>query len=298
MPVRGLLKWYAENGRDLPWRHTADPYRILISEVMLQQTQVDRVVPKYEVWLEAYPNWRKLAHASRADVLRLWSGLGYNSRAVRLHALAKLLVEEHNGKLPANEEELRKLPGIGPYTAGAIMVFAHNEPGSCIDVNVRRIVNRIYFSKKTGLSKRKPEKMSAGSTGISRGISIRESEAVFLKSFPAKRATDYGNALMDFGSAVCTATRPKCDECPVFKLCKSKGPRPEENQERARKKQQPFLHSNRWYRGQILKTLTTAQLSESELWKQIGGDSKKDFEKALEQLRQERLVRGSRRLRL
>jgi A/G-specific adenine glycosylase len=276
-----LLSWYGKNRRDLPWRKTRDPYRILVSEVMLQQTQVDRVIPKYGAWLRAFPDWKALARASRADVLRLWSGLGYNNRAVRLHALAKLLVEQHDGNLPDEEEELKRLPGIGPYTAGAIMVFAYNTSGMCVDVNVERIMRRIYFSK---------NKIS---------ITKKEIEEVFSSSFPSERARDWGNALMDLGSIVCTTTNPACTKCPVCKDCKSKGEHPDEKSLREKTRQAPFLHSNRWWRGQILKALAQdAGLGERELFRRIAPDEEDDgkFRAALAQLKRECLVGGKRRL--
>ncbi|MBR9692483.1 A/G-specific adenine glycosylase [Candidatus Woesearchaeota archaeon] len=273
-----LLKWYADEGRDLPWRRTKDPYKILISEIMLQQTQVDRVIPKYETWLKTFPSWKTLAAGSRSDVLKLWSGLGYNNRAVRLHALSKLVVEELGGKLPVSEEELVKLPGIGPYTAGALMAFAHNKPGKCIDVNIERIVKRYSFPK------RKKE------------ITKKEAEEEFLFLFPKNKATDFANALMDFGSMICTASNPKCDDCPLYDDCKSRGERNEESNERVKKRQTTFLHSNRWWRGQILKALNQGLQTEKDIFAAIEGDDKKSFTAALAQLRAEGLLSGSRRI--
>ncbi len=273
---RAILAWYGRNKRDLPWRRTTDPYAILVSEVMLQQTQVDRVIPKYAAWLARFPGFAALAAAPRSEVLRQWSGLGYNSRAVRLHALAKLLVEQHSGQLPSTEEELVRLPGIGLYTAGALMVFAHDRPGHCIDVNIERIFRRTFFSRT--------------STGITK--SKTKIEKIFIDSFPEKRATDYGNALMDLGSAVCTATKPKCDGCPVYNLCKSRGERPDEKKAREKRKQPAFLHSNRWWRGRILKAVNeNGRLSEKDLLKIIvvrpKNDEREAFRNALEQLREE-----------
>ncbi len=289
-----LLAWYARNGRDLPWRHTTDHYRILVSEFMLQQTQVDRVLPKYTAWLTAFPDCEALAAASRADVLKLWSGLGYNNRAVRLHVLAKLVVKEHHGALPDDEEALRKLPGIGPYTAGALMAFAQNKPGKCIDVNVERIVKRIFFPK------------------TKKDITKKMIEETFLGSFPPDRATLYANALMDLGSLVCTASEPRCDECPLSEECRSKGERPEEAQERVKRRQPTFRHSNRWWRGRILKALARdASLSRKALFQKIlkekngervkrpGEETNPErFFAALEQLADEGLITTERRVRV
>ncbi|HII68507.1 TPA: A/G-specific adenine glycosylase [Candidatus Woesearchaeota archaeon] len=135
-----VLSWYKKNRRDLPWRNTTDPYHILLSEVMLQQTQVDRVIPYYEKFLLAYPTLLDLAAAGRKEILALWSGLGYNSRVVRLHKLCKELAAHHQGTFPHSEEELRKLPGIGPYTANAILAFAFNREVAVVDTNVRRVI--------------------------------------------------------------------------------------------------------------------------------------------------------------
>ena len=278
-----LLSWYAKHGRSLPWRQTRDPYAILVSEIMLQQTQVDRVIPKYEAWLKAFPDWKALADVSRSEVLGLWSGLGYNSRAVRLHALSKLVVEL-GGKLPVSEEELVKLPGIGPYTAGALMAFAHNKPGKCIDVNIERIVKRYCFPKNK------------------KEIGKKELEEEFLSLFPSD-ATAFANAMMDFGSLICIASNPKCDSCPLYDECETKGERVEEKQERKKKRQPTFLHSNRWWRGQILKALNTdGKLSRTALFQKILKETdavdKQKFDAALSQLADEGLVSAGKTVRI
>ena len=276
----GILGWYDREKRDLPWRKTTDPYKILVSEIMLQQTQVDRVIPKYHAWLASFPTWQALAEASRTTVLQHWSGLGYNNRAVRLHTLAQVIVAEFHNELPRTEEELVKLPGIGPYTAGAIRVFAHNQPGNCLDVNLERFLKRFFYGKEE-----RP--------------SLQEVRAMLLKTFP-ERARDWGNALMDFGSGICTSQRPKCEECPVFAECRSKGERPEEQQIRKKKRQSTFLHSNRWWRGQILRRLTETQEKKEELLSAIleraTAAQKKQFHAALQQLQEEGLVVGSQKL--
>lgn len=133
-----LLTWFAENARDLPWRRTRDPYRVLVSEVMLQQTQVDRVIPKYEAFLAAFPTVEALAAAPTAEVIRLWAGLGYNRRAVNLQRAARAVVEERGGLFPHEVEELLRLPGIGPYTAGAVACFAFEQDVAFVDTNIRR----------------------------------------------------------------------------------------------------------------------------------------------------------------
>ncbi len=275
--MKELLSWYAKHGRDLPWRHTTDPYKILVSEIMLQQTQVDRVIPKYNAWLKEFPSWSALASGSRANVLKLWSGLGYNSRAIRLHALAQIVVQDFGGVLPTTEDELVRLPGIGPYTAGAIMVFAHNKPGKCVDVNIERIVKRFCFHK-------------------NKKITHNEVIQEFLGLFPVNNATALGNALMDFGSMICTASKPRCSECPLFTDCKSKGERPEEQEARVKKRQPKFEGSNRWWRGQILKAVNQGVNTRQDLLKAIDADDEQAFDAALAQLCAEGLLSGSRRI--
>jgi len=285
MPFQqSLLSWYQKHGRSLPWRKTRDPYAILVSEIMLQQTQVDRVIPKYDAWLEAFPSWKALSEAPRSKVLKFWSGLGYNNRAVRLHALSKVVVEEVGGELPENEDALVKLPGIGPYTAGAIMAFAHNTSGKCIDVNIERIIKRVFFPKNK------------------KNITKKIIEERFLDSYP-ENATAYANALMDLGSLICTATRPKCDACPIRADCKSRGERPDEAALRAKRKQAPFLHSNRWWRGRILKLLNTEGVVsrsalQQKILKETGNSDALKFEAALAQLAKEGLVSADRLVRI
>ncbi len=142
---------YVKQGRSFPWRETTDPYHILVSEVMLQQTQVERVVPKYQAFLKQFPTVRVLAKASLGDVLRLWSGLGYNRRAKMLHLCAQELVQNHKGVFPCTQKELEGLPGIGPYTAGALMAFAYNQPVVMIETNIRAVYLHHFFKDKVGI---------------------------------------------------------------------------------------------------------------------------------------------------
>ena len=142
---QSLLAWYGEHGRDLPWRRTRAPYRVLVSEIMLQQTQVDRVVPKYLQFLRRYPTLRSLARARVGEVRRLWYPLGYNIRPVRLHAIAREAVARYGGRLPDSAEDLRRLPGVGRYTAGAILSFAYGRDAAVLDTNVRRVLGRVFL---------------------------------------------------------------------------------------------------------------------------------------------------------
>ena len=242
-----MLDWYKEHGRDLPWRKTRDPYKVLVSELMLQQTQVSRVIPKYEQFLETFPTLPDLARGERADVLRLWQGLGYNSRAVRLHTLAKIVVEEREGKLPETYEELLELPGIGPYTAGAVMIFAHDVAAPSVDVNVERVVRRMFWTKR-----QRPTKKAVD-------------EKAFALLQQAESPHDWHSAMMDFGSSICTAT-PNCAECPFTQKCQSRGKHPLEEK---KPKQKKFKGSNRMYRGKILKLLLEQPMTKKELFAQL-----------------------------
>ena len=200
---RRLLGWYRRHGRDLPWRRTREPYRILVSEIMLQQTQVDRVVPKYRQFLRRYPTLRTLAAAPVNEVRRLWYPLGYNIRPVRLHAIARETVSRYSGRLPRDDAALRNLPGVGRYTAGAIRAFAYGEDAAVLDTNVRRVLGRVFVG---------PRRRRRGETAY-----WRLAEALV----PDGRGYDFNQALMDFGATWCTARTPQCPRCPMKRVCAS-----------------------------------------------------------------------------
>jgi A/G-specific adenine glycosylase len=200
---RALLAWYARHGRDLPWRRTRVPYRVLVSEIMLQQTQVERVIPKYRQFLRVYPSLRALAAADVDDVRRLWYPLGYNIRPVRLHAIARETVARYGGRLPADADALRALPGIGRYTAGAMLSFAYGRDAAILDTNVRRVLGRVFLG---------PRRL-ARLRGDRRLWDLAEALV------PAGRAYDFNQALMDFGATWCTPRRPRCRRCPVRGVC-------------------------------------------------------------------------------
>jgi A/G-specific adenine glycosylase len=202
---RVLLAWYRLNGRDLPWRRTSDPYHILVSEVMLQQTQVDRVLPKYHEWLKKYPSLEALAAAKEKDIARTWRPLGYNIRPRRLHAIARESVERYGGALPSDEATLLSFKGIGAYTAGAIRSFAFGQRAAILDTNVARVLFRVYVR-----------------VGDTKAHTMRKHLwAVSEALVPRKQFFDFNQALMDFGATVCTARKPKCAVCPMTKLCAS-----------------------------------------------------------------------------
>jgi len=199
-----LLTWYRRHGRDLPWRKTDDPYHILVSEIMLQQTQVDRVLPKYAEWLEKYPSLHALAAAPEGDVTQTWRPLGYNIRPKRLQSIAREAVERYEGKLPADEETLLSFKGIGQYTAGAIRSFAFRERAAILDTNVARVLFRVFIGK----GDQKSHAMTKHLWSVSASVLPRD---VF----------DFNQALMDFGAMVCSARNPKCLVCPMSKGCRS-----------------------------------------------------------------------------
>jgi A/G-specific adenine glycosylase len=204
---RKLLHWYDRNGRALPWRETSDPYHILVSEVMLQQTQVDRVLPKYHEWLEKYPSFEALASAPERDVADTWRPLGYNIRPKRLQAIAREAVASYGGQLPSDEATLLSFKGIGAYTAGAIRSFAFRERAAILDTNVARVLFRVFV----GSGDPKAHAMKRHLWALSETL------------VPHRHVFDFNQALMDFGAMVCVARNPKCLICPMAKSCRYRG---------------------------------------------------------------------------
>jgi A/G-specific adenine glycosylase len=202
---RRLLAWYRACGRNLPWRKTSDPYHILVSEMMLQQTQVGRVLPKYREWLEKYPSLEALASAPEDDVAATWRPLGYNIRPRRLHAIARESVTRYGGQLPADEDTLLSFKGIGAYTAGAIRSFAFRERAAILDTNVARVLFRVFVG-----------------TGNPKAHATRKHLwALSSALVPRKDVFDFNQALMDVGAMVCVARKPRCLVCPLTKICVS-----------------------------------------------------------------------------
>ncbi len=234
-----LLAWFQSNARDLPWRRTRDPYAILVSEVMLQQTQVDRVLPYYERFLQAYPDVETLATAATAEVIRLWSGLGYNRRAVNLQRAARAVVERFGGQFPAEPARLRELPGVGAYTAGAIAAFAFERDVAFLDTNMRRVVSRLVFGE--------------------RPVSEREIASVADQLIPAGRSWEWNQALIEFGALQCTARRPACIVCPLQDLCVAfptmQSTLAAKRASPGRRQSERFETTSRYFRGRIVETL-------------------------------------------
>jgi A/G-specific adenine glycosylase len=220
-----LLEWYALNARDLPWRRTRDPYAILVAEVMLQQTQVDRVVPKWHAWLRRFPTLADLASAAASEAIRQWQGLGYNLRAVRLHAIACQVVEQHGGVLPDTLERLLALKGVGRYTAGAVACFAFEQPVAMVDTNVRRVLSRVF------------------------GVQPECVADVAERAVPTGTAYAWNQALMDLGATLCRTRQPLCLVCPLVSECAGPGPTT------AARPAGAFQGSSRYYRGRIIDTL-------------------------------------------
>lgn len=199
-----LLAHHAKHARPLPWRKNKDPYRIWLSEIMLQQTTVATVIDYYHKFLHTFPNLKSLATATEEEVMHLWQGLGYYSRARNLHKCAKVVLQTHNGAFPQTQEELIKLPGIGPYTSAAISAIAFNQPSTVVDGNVERVISRL-FCIETPLPESKKE--------------INTLTAALTSK---TQAGDFAEAMMDLGATICTPKAPKCGICPVASMCQGK----------------------------------------------------------------------------
>lgn len=242
-----LLAWYAETARPLPWRRTRDPYRILVSEVMLQQTQVSRVEPAYRAFLRRFPTVRALAAAAPAEVLTAWRGLGYNRRALNLHRAARAVVEHHGGTVPADLRRLVALPGVGDYTARAVLAFAYGVDAAPVDTNVARVLARAVAAEP-----------------LSRARAQHLADAVL----PRGRAAEWGNALMDLGAGVCTAKTPRCGDCPVAAVCawrRAGGADPAAADPSRSRPQAAFAGSDRFHRGRLVDALRRGPLTADRL---------------------------------
>ena len=236
-----VLDWYDATGRALAFRATRDPYAILVSELMAQQTQAERAADAWTAWMERFPTVRALADAPTADVLRAWAGLGYNRRAIALHRAAKAIVEQHGGLVPDSVDALEALPGVGPYTARAVAAIAFGRPVGAVDVNVRRVLGRVT---------------AGGSEAFTPSAMRALADAVV----PPGRAGDWTHALMDVGARLCRPANPRCPDCPTVPWCRyaagerpipATAPRPVRTP-RSAGRPVPFPATNRWLRGRIL----------------------------------------------
>lgn len=248
--ARGRLQtWFAETARDLPWRRTRDPYHILVSEVMLQQTQVARVVPHFEAFVARFPDLAALAVASPSQVLRAWRGLGYNRRALRLQSAARRVMTRHGGMLPHELPALLALPGVGEYTARALLAFAYGAPEAPVDTNVARVLARAV----------------AGAA-----LTRREAQELADALLPVRQPGRWGQALMELGARVCTARAPACQRCPIAVDCSwyadgSPAGDPATSTAHRSRPQARFAGSDRYHRGRLVDALREGPLGATEL---------------------------------
>jgi A/G-specific adenine glycosylase len=202
---RGVRRWYREGGRDLPWRRTRDPYAVLVSEILLHQTTVATVAPVYEAFLARFPNVAALAAANLGDVKAITDPLGYKIRGAWLHAIARVVVDRHGGHIPATLDELMDLPGVGRYTAGAVMTFAYGRPAGVLDTNVTRVLARYFRVVPDGTARR-----------------LHELWALAEAVVPRRDPWHFSQGLMDFGATCCRAKKPRCRVCPLKADCPSR----------------------------------------------------------------------------
>ena len=230
-----ILDWYGQHRRDLPWRDNPDPYAKFVSEIMLQQTGVERVQPAFEKFLDRFPDFESLAHAPVVDVLRRWAGLGYNRRAIRLQECARVICRDHLGVLPRSPSDLARLPGVGPYTVAAIQSFVFGEDIAALDTNIRRVIGRVWFGE---------------------SIADREIQTAATRLLPATQGAAWNQALMDFGSLQCTTNRPACPICPIRDWCRAFSlSSPPLVQRRIAEQSEPYRGSRRYIRGRIVALL-------------------------------------------
>jgi A/G-specific adenine glycosylase len=246
--VEDVIDWFSANARDLPWRDTT-PWGVLVSEFMLQQTQVARVMPVWRAWLERWPRPADLAAEPQSEAIIAWGRLGYPRRAARLHATAKELESRFSGQVPANYSDLRSLPGVGDYTAAAVLAFAFGERALVLDVNVRRVLSRAFLGQ------------AHPGNGISR---IERELAERLAPRDAAASAAWAAASMELGAVVCTAANPQCTSCPVQRACAWHREGRPQNADRPRG-QATFAGSDRQVRGAIMATLRVATTSQSRV---------------------------------
>jgi A/G-specific adenine glycosylase len=257
---RAVLGWGDGHFRDLPWRVTRDPWAVLVSEVMLQQTQADRVVDPYRRFLDRFPTPAACASAGVGAVLRAWAGLGYNRRAVFLHRAAIVVVDEHGGSLPADLAALQRLPGVGPYTARAVLSFAFEVDTGVLDTNVARLLARAV---------------------VGRSLSARDAQSLADALVPAGQGWAFNQALFDLGAAHCTSRAPRCADCPLRRSCRwavAGWPEPDPARSTAgtSRPQRPFAGSDRQGRGRVVAALRVGPLTPEEARRATGWPDEAD----------------------
>ncbi len=242
--ISAILDWYDATGRQLAFRSTSDPYAVLVSELMAQQTQAGRAAEAWTAWMARWPTVRDLAAAPVADVVRAWAGLGYNRRAVNLHRAAQSIVRDHGGQVPGSVEDLERLPGVGPYTARAVAAIAFRAPVGAVDTNVRRVLGRL-------------------AAGGPEAFTDAESQALADAVVPPDRPDAWTHALMDLGARLCRPSRPRCADCPVIAWCRyaaGERPTPAATIPTAARRpaEPPFPSTRRWLRGRIIELARAA----------------------------------------
>jgi A/G-specific adenine glycosylase len=252
--MHALLSWWEANGRDLPWRRTRDPWAVLVSETMLQQTQVPRVETRYPQFLDEFPTPTACAAAPAGDVVRAWAGLGYNRRALNLHRCATAVVERHGGQLPDDLDALLALPGIGPYTARAILVFAFGRDVGLVDTNAGRFLSRA---------------------GAGRAVAPKEAQSLADSLVPPGRGWEWGQAVFDLGALVCVKRDPRCDVCPIVTECRwaqagFPAPDPVVGSAGISGRQSTFEGSDRQGRGRLVDALRSGPVALGDLAEVMG----------------------------
>ncbi len=274
-----LLQWYSAHQRDLPWRSTSDAYAILVSEIMLQQTQVERVLPKYHQFLAAFPTLADLAAAPTAGVITVWAPLGYNSRAVRLQSIARQVIAEYGGQIPSSIDELLRLKGIGRYTAGAIACFAYRQQVATVDTNIYRVLHRIFL----GLEHPEPR------------ISADQMFTFAGQVLPPGEAYNWNQALMDLGATVCSSANPQCARCPLQENCQAYKDLSQYSlfpdgtvlrqlrkvaEQKTPYETKPFTSTSRYFRGRIVDHLRSLPTNQRAPIADLGPVIKADYSEA------------------
>lgn len=238
--VAAVVGWWSEEARDLPWRKTRDPWLVLVSEVMSQQTQVDRVIPKWHAFIERFPTPADAARAPASVIISMWDGLGYNRRALMLHNCATKISTDHDGIVPNELDELLALPGIGPYTARAILAFAFEDDVGVLDTNVGRVLARV----------------------CGRALKPRDAQLVADMVVPVGKSWEWNQALLDFGAQICQKRTPRCSQCPVRGVCTwaGTGPDPAVGSAGVGVAQTKFVGSDRQGRGKLVSRLRAGPL--------------------------------------
>lgn len=268
--VELVRAWWPDVARDLPWRASRDPWEVLVSEVMAQQTQVERVVPKWKVFLQRFPNVETAASATAGELIELWDGLGYNRRALNLHRCAQTVVANHGGEFPATVAELMALPGIGPYTARAILAFAFEQDVAVVDTNVGRVLARL----------------------TDQTLSVTEAQGLADELVPRAAGWEWNQAILDFGAMICTKRSPACSQCPARSVCNwaGVGADPAVGSAGVSSKQAAFVGSDRQARGELVRQLRRGPVRIVDVAEVFGFDDEQRADRVLRSLFRDGLV--------